>query len=167
MKSLVFSRFCHPTSEPKNIAVPPSWLMPASKLTRVRRLGFSNSNASTRRASQAGRRPDSKTPLTCSEIERIVWSSCWLISNSESKCLTMEFPFYDIGLHSTANLCGVCKAIEYLMMDLTGCSGLRIARTGCMLQNYLGEDLHSLINLVKFNVHGWQQPDDIRLGAVD
>ena len=54
------SRFPQPTSSPRNRLEPPSWAIPVSKLTRVRKLGFSNSRASTWRSKTAGRSPAAK-----------------------------------------------------------------------------------------------------------
>lgn len=87
MKSDVFSRCCQPTSCPKNMAVPPSWQMPASKLTRVLKLCFSKSMAKTLRANQSGRLPLANSPWVCSASDRIAASSCWVMSKSESRCL--------------------------------------------------------------------------------
>ena len=41
----------------QNRLLPPRWIMPASKLTRVRSDGFSNSRAITRPGSSGSRRP--------------------------------------------------------------------------------------------------------------
>ena len=51
-KSAMLSRLPKPTSLPRNIELPPRWAMPASKLTRVRSDGFSNSRAIIRPGKQ-------------------------------------------------------------------------------------------------------------------
>ena len=46
---------------PRNSALPPRWVMPASKLTRVRSDGFSKSMAITRPGSSGSRQPLGRT----------------------------------------------------------------------------------------------------------
>ena len=70
-KSAMLSRRPKPTSLPKNSELPPRWAMPASKLTRVRNEGFSNSSAITRPGSRGSRSPFWYLLFRSSVIEKI------------------------------------------------------------------------------------------------
>src|SRR5258707_6282188 len=79
------------SAQVRNRLEPPSWATAASKLTRVRNDGFSNTSVITRPPSNRGRSPCSNLYLTSAARRRIFWKSWELSRVNVSKCFMANF----------------------------------------------------------------------------
>ena len=153
-KSAMLSRLPKPTSSPSIRLLPPRWVMPASKLTRVRSDGFSNNSASTRPGSSGSRSPCANLVLRSSVIEKIRWISA---AETSARVIRCRMVVADESVSTEQELVSEPT-------DTPSTDSLLLRR---VIPQHVGQDVAAFVDLLVGEGHRRQQPDHGLLRAVD